>query len=70
MRIVKDRATHHRELVLAHRTFKPCPVFHPRDAVILAAGARHTFRPTEPLKQLAATVVSRKHRINFRECHG
>jgi 20S proteasome alpha/beta subunit len=70
MGIVKDRATHHRELVRAHRALEPRVILHPRNAMILATRARHPFGPAQPLKQFAALFIGRKHRVNFRERHG
>jgi len=68
--VMKDRSAHHRKLVLASNALKPRVVLHPRNAAVFAARASDAFRPTQPLKQLAALIGSRKHRIHFRECHG
>ena len=68
--IVKDRATHHRKLVLASDALKPGVILHPRHAAVFAAGAGNTFRPTEPFKQFPALIIGRKQRIDFRERHG
>src|SRR5271157_1426276 len=70
VRVMEDRATCNRELILATHAFVPGIVFQARHSGIFATGAHHAFGPAQPLKQLAAAVIGGIHLIHFGESHG
>ena len=67
---MEDGSARYCELVFAADTLEAGVILHSRNAVIFAARARHAFGPAEPFEQLAALIIRRKHRIDFRERHG
>src|SRR5262249_37322273 len=69
VRIVEDRATGNGELVFADGAFKASVTFQGRDAAIFAARTRNTLRPTETLKQFAATFDGRKQSVYIGKSH-
>lgn len=69
VRVLKNRARDHRELMLAGVAFVAVVGFQPRMPFVSAAWAAYAFGPAEPLKNFAASVVRSKHFVQFYNCH-
>ncbi|MGA9472824.1 MAG: hypothetical protein WBV36_10190 [Terriglobales bacterium] len=58
------------ELVLTPDAFIASVFFQARNASVFTPWTHNALRPTQPLKQLTASFVSRVEIINIKESHG